>query len=119
MSSTGSVSASPNDLLMALIQYPVPVVNHPDDVQRNVDEICRMVASTKASYPDLDLIVFPEYSSSGLNTRIWSYDEFLIGWTTPRSSSTRPPAATTTSGACSPSWSPTTRRASRRSTPPS
>ena len=27
MSSTGSISASPDGLLMALIQYPVPVVN--------------------------------------------------------------------------------------------
>ena len=84
MSSTGSISASPDGLLMALIQYPVPVVNTPEDVQASVDEICRMVASTKAGYPDLDLIVFPEYSSSGLNTKIWSYDEFLIGLDDPK-----------------------------------
>lgn len=84
MSSTGSISASPDGLLMALIQYPVPVVNTPEDVKANVDEICRMVASTKAGYPDLDLIVFPEYSSSGLNTKIWSYDEFLIGLDDPK-----------------------------------
>jgi len=57
MSSTGSISASPDGLLMALIQYPVPVVNTPEDVQASVDEICRMVGSTKAGYPDLDLIV--------------------------------------------------------------
>ncbi|MCZ9310188.1 formamidase [Corynebacterium uberis] len=83
MSSTGSVSASPDGLLMALVQYPVPVVNGPEDIQTNVDNICRAVASTKAGYPDLDLIVFPEYSTSGLNTAIWSYDEMLLGLDSP------------------------------------
>ncbi|AHI03439.1 formamidase [Corynebacterium falsenii DSM 44353] len=83
MSSTGSVSASPDGLLTALIQYPVPVVNGPDDIKINVDKICETVANTKAGYPDLDLIVFPEYSSSGLNTKIWSYDEMLIGLDSP------------------------------------
>ena len=72
MSSTGSISASPDGLLLALMQYPVPVVNTPEDVQSNVDEICRMVASTKAGYPDLDLIVFPEYSASGLNCLLYT-----------------------------------------------
>lgn len=78
MSSTGSVSASPNGLLMALVQYPVPVIHSPEEIQPNVDKICQAVASTKAGYPDLDLIVFPEYSSTGLDTSIWSYDEMLI-----------------------------------------
>lgn len=83
MSSTGSISVSPDGLLMALVQYRVPIVESPEDVQKNVDEICRRVASTKAGYPDLDLIVFPEYSTSGLNTAIWSYDEFLIAVDSP------------------------------------
>lgn len=77
MSSTGSVSASPNGLLSALIQFPVPVVAGPQDIERNVAKICETVAHTKTGYPDLDLIVFPEYSTTGLNTKIWSYDEML------------------------------------------
>lgn len=84
MSSTGSISASPNGLLMALVQYEVPVVNKPEDVQASVDRIAGMVGRTKAAYPDLDLIVFPEYSSSGLNTALWSYDEFLIAVDSPQ-----------------------------------
>lgn len=61
-----------------MVQYPVPVVKGPEDIQVQVEQICRAVASTKAGYPDLDLIVFPEYSTQGLNTAIWTYDEMLL-----------------------------------------
>lgn len=84
MASTGSVSASPDGLLVALIQYHVPIVQGPDDIQKNVDKICQVVAHTKAGYPDLDLIVLPEYSTSGLNTKIWSYDEMLLSLDSPQ-----------------------------------
>jgi formamidase len=78
MGSTGSVSAWDEALLVALIQYPVPIVSGPADIQTQVSQICRTVDNTKAGYPDLDLIVFPEYSTQGLNTAIWSYDEMLL-----------------------------------------
>ena len=78
MASTGSVSAWEEALLTAMIQYPVPVIKGPEDIQTQVDQICKCVATTKAGYPDLDLIVFPEYSTQGLNTQIWTYDEMLL-----------------------------------------
>ena len=78
MASTGSVSAWDEALLTAMIQYPVPVIKGPEDIQTQVEQICKCVASTKAGYPDLDLIVFPEYSTQGLNTKIWTYDEMLL-----------------------------------------
>lgn len=57
MGSTGSVSSWEEALLVAAIQYPVPVVSGPGDIQVNVDRICKAVAATKAGYPGLDLIV--------------------------------------------------------------
>lgn len=84
MGSTGSVSSWEEALLVAAIQYPVPVVSGPGDIQVNVDRICKAVAATKAGYPGLDLIVFPEYSTQGLNTAIWSYDEMLLSLDSPQ-----------------------------------
>ena len=78
MASTGSVSSWEESLLVAMIQYPVPVIKGPSDIQTQVDQICKAVASTKAGYPEADLIVMPEYSTQGLNTAIWTYDEMLL-----------------------------------------
>ena len=41
MASTGSVSAWEEALLVAMIQYPVPVINGPEDIQTQVDQICK------------------------------------------------------------------------------
>ncbi|WP_228903130.1 nitrilase-related carbon-nitrogen hydrolase [Photorhabdus bodei] len=78
MGSTGSVSAWDEALLIAAIQYPVPIIKGPEDIQVQVQQICKTIDSTKAGYPDLDFIVFPEYSAQGLNTKIWTYDEMLL-----------------------------------------
>ncbi|OCQ51965.1 Formamidase [Photorhabdus australis subsp. thailandensis] len=78
MGSTGSVSAWDEALLIAAIQYPVPIIKGPEDIQVQVQQICKTMDSTKAGYPDLDIIVFPEYSTQGLNTKIWTYDEMLL-----------------------------------------
>ncbi|MEM9008896.1 MAG: formamidase, partial [Cyanobacteria bacterium P01_F01_bin.86] len=78
MGSTGSVSSWSESLLVAMIQYPVPVITGPQDIQTQVKQICKAVDNTKAGYPGLDLIVMPEYSTQGLNTKIWTYDEMLL-----------------------------------------
>lgn len=54
------------------------VVKGSEDIQVQVNQICKALKNTKAGYPDLDLIVFPEYSTQGLNTAIWTYDEMLL-----------------------------------------
>jgi formamidase len=51
MGSTGGVSAWEEALLVAMIQYPVPVIKGPADIQTQVDQICQAVATTKAGLP--------------------------------------------------------------------
>ena len=67
MGSTGSVSSWEESLLVAAIQYPVPVVTGPADIKVNVEKICKAVANTKAGYPGLDLIVFPDTEHGIIN----------------------------------------------------
>lgn len=77
MGSIGSMTKPPEGFLAALIQYPVPVVESRKDIEKQIEQIVRTVHSTKARYPGLELIVFPEYSTQGLNTKKWTTDEFL------------------------------------------
>jgi len=69
----------PNEgMLMGLVQYPVPIINSRKEIEASVDRICSATAATKAGYPGMDLIVWPEYSTQGLNTKKWVTDEFLM-----------------------------------------
>jgi len=78
MGSIGSISRPTEGMLMGLIQYPVPVINSRKEIEASIDRICTATAATKAGYPGMDLIVWPEYSSQGLNTKKWVTDEFLL-----------------------------------------
>ncbi len=77
MGSIGSMSKPKLGFLVAAIQFPAPVVNSREDIDRQVASIVRTVHATKAGYPGVELIVFPEYSTQGLNTSKWLTDEFL------------------------------------------
>ena len=55
--------------MTALIQYPVPVVESRADIDKQIQQIIKTIHSTKSGYPGLELIVFPEYSTQGLNTK--------------------------------------------------
>jgi formamidase len=60
MGSIGSVSKPTEGLLVGLVQYPVPVVNSRADIDKQVEQICKFVRSTKAGYPGMELVVMPE-----------------------------------------------------------
>ena len=77
MGSIGSMSKPRMGFLVAAIQFPAPVVNSRADIDRQVESIVRTLKATKAGYPGVELIVFPEYSTQGLNTAKWLTDEFL------------------------------------------
>ena len=66
-----------NGFLLAAIQYPVPIVNNKEDINKQLKSIIRTIYSTKSGYPGVELIIFPEYSLQGLNTKKWLTEEFL------------------------------------------
>jgi formamidase len=78
MGSTGSVSRPSEGLLLGMVQYPVPKLANRRDIEANIDTICEATANTKAGYPGMDLIVWPAYSTQGLNFRKWVSDDFLL-----------------------------------------
>ena len=77
MGSIGSMSKPKMGFLVAAIQFPAPVVNSRADIDRQVESVVRTLKATKAGYPGVELIIFPEYSTQGLNTAKWLTDEFL------------------------------------------
>ena len=77
MGSIGSINKPSHGVLVCAVQMPVPIVNSRVDIDNQVREICRTLYATKAGYPGCELIVFPEYSTQGLNTNKWLTEEFL------------------------------------------
>lgn len=77
MGSIGSMTKPIEGFLAGAIQMQVPVVNGREDVDKQLDKIVNTVYTMKAGYPGLELIVFPEYSLQGLNTKIWTNDDML------------------------------------------
>lgn len=75
--SSGSMTKPIGGFLAGAIQMQVPIVNGREDVDLQLKKIVNMVYSMKAGYPGLELIVFPEYSLQGLNTKLWLSDEIL------------------------------------------
>ncbi len=78
MGSSGSMVKPISGFLTALIQYPVPVVESRADIDKQIKQIIKTIHSTKAGYPGLELIVFPEYSTQGLNTKNGLQKSFYV-----------------------------------------
>lgn len=67
MSGLGGLNKTPGGLVLGMVQLQLPVVATPDDLAAQVDRVVAMVGKARASYPALDLVVFPEYSLHGLS----------------------------------------------------
>ncbi|GAA9133838.1 hypothetical protein BTM343_15200 [Helicobacter pylori] len=78
MGSIGSMGKPIEGFLVVAIQFPVPIVNSRKDIDHNIESIIRTLHATKAGYPGVELIIFPEYSTQGLNTAKWLSEEFLL-----------------------------------------
>lgn len=67
MNGLGGLNKSPNGVVMGLVQLKNPEVSTPGDLARQTDRIVEMVRKARRSMPNLDLVVFPEYSLHGLS----------------------------------------------------
>ncbi|MGI8684601.1 MAG: formamidase [Acidimicrobiales bacterium] len=67
MSGLGGLNKTPDGLVIGMVQLQLPTVASPGELAAQVDRVVAMVGKARASYPTLDLVVFPEYSLHGLS----------------------------------------------------
>ncbi len=77
MTGLGGLNPSPGALVLGLVQAQVPIVTEPSHLKDAATKIADMVRGAKEGMPNLDLLVFPEYSLNGLNPKSWMDDELL------------------------------------------
>jgi predicted amidohydrolase len=68
----GSISSSPDNVGVAVINYEVPICETKEDVLKNCQKIADTIKGAKRGYPGLDLIIFPEYTTQGFHPDKWS-----------------------------------------------
>jgi formamidase len=68
MSGLGGLNKSfPDSIIIGLCQSQLLSVTEPADLEAATNHICALVAKARKSYPQMDMIVFPEYSLHGLS----------------------------------------------------
>jgi formamidase len=67
MSGLGGLNKSPDGVVIGLVQIQIPEVVTPNDLARQTDRICSLVAKARRNMATMDLVVFPEYSLHGLS----------------------------------------------------
>ncbi len=67
MSGLGGLNRSPHGVVVGLVQAKLASVTSPEDLARQTERVCTLVAKARNGYPAMDLVVFPEYSLHGLS----------------------------------------------------
>ena len=68
MSGLGGLNKSFSDsIIIGLCQSQLLSVTTPQDLQSATEHVCSLVRKARKSYPQMDMIVFPEYSLHGLS----------------------------------------------------
>ena len=66
MSGLGGLNKAPDGVVIGLVQIQNPVVVSKDDLARQTERVCALVAKARRNMATMDLVVFPEYSLHGL-----------------------------------------------------
>ncbi|MBD2847074.1 formamidase [Paenibacillus sp. IB182496] len=67
MNGLGGLNKSADGVVIGLAQLQLPVVETPEQLERQTARIVEMTAKARRGLPSMDLIVFPEYSLHGLS----------------------------------------------------
>lgn len=67
MSGLGGLNKSPNGVVIGVVQLQLPNVASPRDLANQTERVCEMVGKARRNSPNMDLVVFPEYSLHGLS----------------------------------------------------
>ncbi|CUR46804.1 formamidase [Alloalcanivorax xenomutans] len=66
-SGLGGLNKSPNGVVVGLAQLALPDPHSRDEVWQQTQNVIRMIGKARRGMPEMDLIVFPEYSLHGLS----------------------------------------------------
>lgn len=66
-SGLGGLNKSPNGVVVGLAQLALPDPHSRDEVWQQTQSVIRMIGKARRGMPEMDLIVFPEYSLHGLS----------------------------------------------------
>jgi formamidase len=75
MSGLGGLNKTPGGVVVGLVQLQNPWVMTAGELAAQVDRVVAMVGKARRGYPNMDLVVFPEYSLHGLSMA--THDEIL------------------------------------------
>jgi formamidase len=67
MSGLGGLNKTSGGIVIAAIQSPLFHVTTPTELSHATDHIVSLIHQTKRAYPDVDLLLFPEYCIHGLS----------------------------------------------------
>jgi formamidase len=67
MSGLGGLNKTKNGVVIGMVQLQLPNVVTPADLKAQSERVAVLVGKARRSYPNMDLVVFPEYSLHGLS----------------------------------------------------
>lgn len=76
MSGLSGLNKTPNGMVLGLVQLQLPLVETPAHVAAQTQRIVDMVGKARRGYPNMDLVVFPEYALHGLSMN--TADELMV-----------------------------------------